>query len=213
MEMTRKLLTLAAGIALWTAPAVFAQDINHGEVGVFGEYYRFAPPGTPAATLPTTTTASGHTNFAGVGGRLSVNVSRSWQLEGEASYDFKQVGTETFTNTTTGVATIAPSNLRVVHALFGPKLQTGGGPVRLFGTVKGGIVDFRFDSTPAGLSSFSSSLGGLRASNVNGVLYPGGGLEAYWWIFGWRTDVGDEIYFRNGAHHNLRVTFGPHIRF
>jgi len=210
----RKLLMLAAGMALCTAPAVFAQDINHGEVGIFGEYYRFSPPGTPAATLPNTAaTPAGHTNFGGVGGRLSFNASRSWQLEGEASYDFRQVGTETFTNTTTGVAALAPSSLRVVHALFGPKLQTGGGPVRLFGTVKGGIVDFRFDPTPAAFSSFTSSLSGLRASSVNGVLYPGGGLEAYWWIFGWRTDVGDEIYFRDGAHHNLRITFGPHIRF
>src|SRR4051812_117087 len=209
----RKLLMFAAAVALWTAPAAFAQDINHGEVGVFGEYYRFTPPGTASATIPTTaTTPSGHTNFAGVGGRLSFNASRSWQLEGEASYDFRQVGTETFTSTA-GAATIAPSSLRVLHALFGPKIQTGGGPVRLFGTVKGGIVDFRFDPTPAGTSALRSSLSGLRAANVNGVFYPGGGLEAYWWIFGWRTDIGDEMYFKNGAHHNLRITFGPHIRF
>jgi hypothetical protein len=25
--------------------------------------------------------------------------------------------------------------------------------------------------------------------------------------------VGDEIYFNDMAHHNLRVTFGPTIRF
>jgi len=25
--------------------------------------------------------------------------------------------------------------------------------------------------------------------------------------------VGDEIYFNDRAHHNLRVTFGPTIRF
>jgi hypothetical protein len=27
------------------------------------------------------------------------------------------------------------------------------------------------------------------------------------------VDVGDEIYFQNGAHNNLRITFGPSIRF
>ena len=30
---------------------------------------------------------------------------------------------------------------------------------------------------------------------------------------GFRLDVGDEIYFNDSAHHNLRVTFGPTIRF
>jgi len=204
----------AAAVALWTAPAAFAQDINHGEVGVFGEYYRFSPPGVPTSTIPTTaTTASGHTNFAGVGGRLSINVSRSWQLEAESSYDFSQVAGSVSTSATAGTAAITNSNMRVLHALFGPKIQTGGGPVRLFGTVKGGIVDFRFDPTTPGASAVTNALSGLRASNVNGVLYPGGGLEAYWWIFGWRTDIGDEIYFSGGAHHNLRITFGPHIRF
>ena len=28
-----------------------------------------------------------------------------------------------------------------------------------------------------------------------------------------RLDVGDEIYFNNGSHHNLRVAFGPVFRF
>jgi len=192
----------AAAVALWTAPAAFAQDINHGEIGAFGEYFRFTPPGS----------TSGHTNFGGLGGRLSVNASTSWQLEAEASYDFKQVATETFTSTT-GVVSTVPSNVRILHALFGPKVQTGGGPVRLFATLKGGLVDYRFDTRPAGLTTFTSSFDSLRSSNVNGVLYPGAGLEAYLWIFGLRTDVGDEMYFRNGAHHNLRITFGPHIRF
>jgi hypothetical protein len=53
----------------------------------------------------------------------------------------------------------------------------------------------------------------LRARNVNGVLYPGGGLDAHLGPIGLRLDVGDEIYFNSGAHHNLRVAFGPMIRF
>jgi len=28
-----------------------------------------------------------------------------------------------------------------------------------------------------------------------------------------RLDVGDEIYFKNGSHHNLRVAFGRVFRF
>ena len=30
---------------------------------------------------------------------------------------------------------------------------------------------------------------------------------------GLRLDVGDEMYFNNGTHHNLKVMFGPYIRF
>ncbi len=48
---------------------------------------------------------------------------------------------------------------------------------------------------------------------MNAVFYPGGGIEAYLGPVGLRLDVGDEIYFRGGAHNNLRVTFGPHMRF
>jgi hypothetical protein len=48
---------------------------------------------------------------------------------------------------------------------------------------------------------------------VNAVLYPGGGLEGFLGPLGLRFDVGDEIYFNGGAHHALRVAFGPVIRF
>jgi hypothetical protein len=34
-----------------------------------------------------------------------------------------------------------------------------------------------------------------------------------WGAIGLRADVGDEIYFNNGTHNNLRVTFGPTFRF
>jgi len=45
------------------------------------------------------------------------------------------------------------------------------------------------------------------------VFYPGGGAEAFLGPIGFRLDVGDEIYFNDRAHHNLRVTVGPTIRF
>jgi hypothetical protein len=30
---------------------------------------------------------------------------------------------------------------------------------------------------------------------------------------GLRLELGDEIYFNDGAHNNLRITFGPIFRF
>jgi hypothetical protein len=48
---------------------------------------------------------------------------------------------------------------------------------------------------------------------MNGVFYPGGGLEGRIGPVGLRLDIGDEMYFNGGAHNNLRVSFGPFIRF
>jgi len=48
---------------------------------------------------------------------------------------------------------------------------------------------------------------------VNGVFYPGGGLEGHLGPVGLRWDIGDEMYFNSGTHHNLRMAFGPYIRF
>jgi hypothetical protein len=39
------------------------------------------------------------------------------------------------------------------------------------------------------------------------------GLEAFGGPIGIRLEVGDEVYFLNGARNNLRVTFGPQFRF
>jgi hypothetical protein len=186
----------ALALLLLTVPVARAQ--NHGEVGVFGDYFRFS---------------QAKANFSGLGGRFSLNVSPHVQLEAEMNYDFTQTFVEGFTNPTDGSITFQSSNLRVLHGLFGPKLQTSGGPVRLFFTVKGGFMDFRFDPRPATFATFSSTVEDLRLSNVKGVLYPGGGVEAYLGPIGFRLDVGDEIYFSGGAHQGLRVTFGPSIRF
>ncbi len=191
-----KRIAILSLFAACFVPPALAQ--NHGEVGAFVDYFRH----------DTTST-----NFVGAGGRLSFNANRHLQLEAEMSYDFERSFTEGFQDTTTGSITFQRSPLRVLHGLFGPKLQTGGGPVRAFVTVKGGFVNFRFDERPATFATFTSTVEDLRRSNVNGALYPGGGVEAYLGPVGIRLDVGDEIYFQNGAHHNLRVAFGPHIRF
>jgi hypothetical protein len=44
-------------------------------------------------------------------------------------------------------------------------------------------------------------------------MYPGGGVEGFWGPIGLRLEAGDEIYFDNGTHNNLKVTFGPAFRF
>jgi hypothetical protein len=84
-------------------------------------------------------------------------------------------------------------------------MNIGHHAIQPFVTLKGGFVDFRIDGAPATLGTFFSSVNGLRARNVNGVLYPGGGLQGHLGPIGLRLDVGDEIYFNHGAHNNLRV--------
>lgn len=188
-------ISCVVALACW-APSAAAQ--NHVEVGAFADYFRLQDT---------------RTNFVGVGARLGVGVHRFVSLEAEMNYDFTQAFSEGFQNTSGGTVSFNQSNLRVLHGLFGPTISTGHGAFRPFVTVKGGFINFRFDPTQAGFSSFTSSVSDLRSSNVNGVLYPGGGFEALLGPIGLRLEVGDEIYFVHGGHNNLRVTFGPVIHF
>jgi hypothetical protein len=152
------------------------------------------------------------TNFGGLGGRVAINAKSFLQLEGEVAYDFRQVFTEEFTDTGTGSVAVTRSDVRVLHFLFGPKIQNSG-PVRVFATLKGGFINFRFDPRPATFETFFSSVEGLRAHDVHGVFYPGVGFQAYLGPIGLRFDIGDEIYFVHRGHHNLRISLGPQIRF
>ncbi|MBI4459002.1 MAG: hypothetical protein HY648_02950 [Acidobacteria bacterium] len=194
MKRTSILLFLFSILTL--VPAASAQ--NHGEFGVFADYFRHKATDT---------------NLWGLGGRLSFNAHELVQLEAEMAYDFNRTFSEGFRNPTTGTITSVRSNLRVLHGLFGPKFQTGGGPIRAFLTVKGGFINFRFDDRAATFGTFASSVDDLRLNNMSFTLFPGVGAEFYAAIIGLRFDIGDEIYFRDGAHHNLRITVGPHIRF
>jgi hypothetical protein len=181
------------------APGACAQDwVDHLNVGVYGNFFRLS---------------DGDFNLAGVGARVSVNFAPAAQLEAESGYDFEQTLTQGFTNTATGSVTIQRTNVRLLDGMFGPKLQTNKGSVRLFVTAKGGFLHFNVSHSPATVSTFTGSFRELRANNVDGVFYPGGGAEAFWGPIGLRLDIGDEIFFDNGAHNNLRVAFGPTIRF
>jgi hypothetical protein len=189
------LLLILAGVF---APLGFAQDENHIEVGAFTDYFHLSQT---------------NTNFVGVGGRLGVHATSHWVMEAEMNYDFEQAFNETFNNGTTGLVGVYRSDVRMVHGLFGPTYETARGPIRFFLTAKGGFLNFNFTGAPANFNTFASSVSGLRSNNMNGTFYPGGGIEGHVGPVGLRLDVGDEMYFNNGTHHDLRVTFGPVLRF
>jgi hypothetical protein len=195
--MQRSLVLAFLGFLL-AAPALMAQEgANHVEVGAFAEYFNLS------RTSP-------HINFVGVGGRAAFNVRSNVQIEAEMAYDFKRNFTTTFSD---GISTqFVDINLRTLHALFGPKFGTSGGPVRLFGTFKAGLINFSVSGQNAG-SGFRSALGDVTTGNTAAAIYPGVGVEGFLGPIGLRAEVGDEIYFKNGTHNNLRVTFGPTLRF
>jgi hypothetical protein len=84
--------------------------------------------------------------------------------------------------------------------------------IRAFVTAKGGLITFR-----GGNPTFIGTVSSIPTGETDAVLYPGGGLEGYIGPIGLRFDVGDQIYFASSnagnAHHNLKITFGPHFRF
>ena len=186
------MLSVAGVLALPSLAA--AQD--HGEVGAFVDYYRLDR-------------VDPKINFIGVGGRVAFNIRPTVGLEAEMAYDFKRNFTSTFSD---GVSTVfVDTRLRPLHALFGPKFQTRG-PFKAFVTGKVGFVNFSVSNqnAPAG---FASALDDVTTGNTKFALYPGGGVEGFFGPFGLRLEVGDEIYFSGGTRNNLRVTFGPQIRF
>jgi hypothetical protein len=132
------------------------------------------------------------------------------QIEAEMAYDFERNFTTTFSD---GITTqFVDTRLRTLHALFGPKFGTSGGPVRLFGTFKAGLINFSVTGQNA-TSGFQSAIGDVTTGNTAAAIYPGAGLEGFIGPIGLRAEVGDEIYFKNGSHNDLRVTFGPTLRF
>jgi hypothetical protein len=181
----------------YLVPLAAAQENDH-QVGVFADYFRLGQTSN---------------NYGGVGARVGFTSYRLLKFEAQMSYDFNQVFTEGFTNTSTGTVTLSRSSLRVLHGEFGPKLDLGHGRIRPFVTVKGGGIHFGLSNAPATLGTFFSSVNNLRTTNVSAVLYPGGGLQGQLGPLGLRLDIGDEIYFNNGAHHNLSMGFGPYLRF
>jgi len=181
---------------VFAAMPLVAQDTDHAEVGAFADYFRYSWASSPI-------------NFVGLGGRAAFNVHPDVQIEAEMAYDFNRNYTSTFSNgiTTQNVTT----RFRTLHGFFGPKFQTGSGPVRIFVTGKAGFDNFSVTSQNA-TAGFSNTVG-LTSGRTDFAIYPGGGIEAFAGSIGVRAEVGDDIFFDNGAHNNLRVTLGPQFRF
>ncbi len=197
MKRIAILVALTLGLAV-IAPAASAQssdDKNHGNLGVYADFTRLQP-----ADL----------NMFGVGARLGVNLRPHVVLEGEMAYDFERNKTQTITGGLT--TTTVRSHLRLLHGLFGLKIQSTG-PVRIFALAKGGFVNFGVGG-PVTAGTINNQINQIVDGDTNGVFYPGGGVEFNVGWLGFRVEAGDEIMFLNrGTSNNFRATAGPQIRF
>ena len=154
------------------------------------------------------------TNNLGLGARFGYRVHSHIMLEGELAYDYGLNFHEAYRNLTNGnIVAIENTSIGVTHGLFGPMVQPAHGHFRPFATLKAGFIDFRLSGSLLPYSGIVSSILGLRTSSVNFAMYPGGGIEASLGPVGLRLEFGDEIYANRGAHNNLRITFGPIVRF
>jgi len=192
--------TILGALALFftcLAPGAWGQtsnnDYNRGNVGAFLDFTR---------------QQGADVNMLGAGARVGFNLQPHVVLEGEMAYDFQKTKTQTVTVGT--LTTTTRSTLRLLHAVAGLKFQTTG-DVRLFVMAKAGLLNFGVGG-PVTAGAIGTQIGNISDGVTKGVLYPGGGVELGHRL-SLRAEVGDEIYFANGAHHNIRVTVGPQIRF
>jgi len=164
--------------------------------------------------LDYTSVSQTQTDNFGVGGRLGIRVHQNVMAEGELAYDYGVNFDEVYKDIANGnVKAIEKTSIGVTEGLFGPKVQRADGHFRPFVTLKGGFIDFRLTPSLIPYSGVTSAVLGIRDSNVNGAIYPGGGVAATLGPVGLRLEFGDLIYFNEGPHNNLRVTFGPIVRF
>ena len=155
-----------------------------------------------------------NTNNFGVGGRLGYRIHHNVMIEGELAYDYGINFDEAFRNIANGnIVAIGRTSIGVTQGLFGPTLQPTKGGLRPFATLKGGFVDFRLIPSLLPFSNVTSTLLGIRTSTLNAAIYAGVGAEPSLGPVGLRLELGDEIYFNSGGHNNLRITFGPILRF
>lgn len=200
----KRVIWMAILSALLAAPSlVLAQeghgDYDHATVGIFADYFRFAP--NSSSHVP---------NFVGFGARAGFNLNRFTQIEGEMNYDFERNFTSTFNN---GVTTsFTTTRVRPLTGLFGPKFQTPG-PFKFFVTGKVGFINFTTTGAAVTPGTVGNAIAGVGGGGTHFALYPGAGFEGFWGPFGLRLEAGDEVFLNNGTFNNLRVTFGPQLRF
>jgi hypothetical protein len=199
--MKRIVWSVILGV-LMTAPTWLAAQegggaYDHASVGIFADYFRFSP-------------GSYTTNFVGFGARAGFNVSHHVALEGEMNYDFERNFTTVCSNCVS--SSFTTTRLRPLTGLFGPKFETPG-PFKFFVTGKVGFVNFTTTSAAVTPGTVGNAISGVGAGGTYFAAYPGAGIEGFWGPFGLRAEVGDEVYLNNGAHNNLRISFGPQFRF
>jgi len=188
-----KRLVLIAFLAICFSVAAQAQ---HGEIGFYGDYLRFPPA-----------------SLGGAGLRGLLAIHRHVALELEGTYYFNRTFNDTAVDPTTGTTAVVYSHMHATNLLGGVSFSRPSRYVRPFLTMKMGLLTINPSSLPAPLVSTSEILNQIRNSHGNFAIYPGGGVEAYAGKWGFRLDIGDEIYFNNGSNSNLRITFGPNYVF
>jgi hypothetical protein len=192
----RKCATIILALLLFGASSSFAQKI---EAGIFLDYLDISQTST---------------NNFGLGARFGYRVHHNVLMEGELAYDYGINFDEAYRNIVNGsITAIERTSIGVTQGLFGPKLQPSGGGFRPYVTLKAGFVDFRLSPSLLPYNDVASAVFGLRTSTLNAAVYPAVGVEATLGPVGLRLEAGDEIYFNGGAHNNLRITFGPILRF
>lgn len=198
--MRKAILSLLAVLLCVSIPPATAQ--SRMEAGLFLDYLHVSQTQTP--------------NF-GLGGRFGYRVHSHVMIEGELAYDYGVNFNELYVNVTNGnAAAIEHTSIGVTDGLIGPMIEPAHGHLRPFATLKAGFVDFRLSPSLVSLLPYggvASSILGLRSSNMNAALYPGAGAEASLGPVGLRLEFGDLLYFNSGARNNLRITFGPIVRF
>jgi len=190
------LAALALCFAMIVPGASAQDDKNHGNIGLYFDYTRLS--------------STNNLNMFGVGGRVGFNIVKHVVLEGEMAYDFERDFTSGIS--TSGITNASRSRLRLLHGLFGPKIQTTG-PVRIFVTAKGGFVNFGVGG-PVTIGTINNQFNGIVDGDTDAAFYPAGGIELNVGWLGIRGEVGDEIiFFPDKSRNNFRATIGPQIRF
>lgn len=193
----RKVGWFIAVLLLGGASSLHAQ--KRVEVGLLLDYVQISQTDTP--------------NF-GLGGRFGYRVHRNVMIEGELAYGYGVNFNELYLDISNGdVVAIEHTSIGITEGLFGPMISPARGHLRGFATLKGGFVDFRLTPSLVPYSGVVSSVLGIRTSSLNAALYPAAGAEATLGPVGLRLEAGDLIYFNDGPQNNLRITFGPVVRF
>src|SRR5215471_20034104 len=149
-------------IVVRCALAQTSAPLYQAEVGLFAENFRLNRI-SPALNMP------------GAGARITLFPQSWFNLEAEASYDFTQTFTSSWTN---GFVTEnLTTHLRVARGLGGAKFSKKFRKnMLLFATVKAGFIDFTASTTgiPQG---FTNPLDPATTGGTDFLLYPGGGLQ------------------------------------